>query len=96
MENNKTEENKVVVESKLDDTDVIKTTMTDKKSVQTTLLERIAGDKASARKLYQPALPDELVAGSIPHIPGAEEESVWNAAVQACGTERVHFPYTVE
>lgn len=96
MENNKTDENKVVVESKLDDTDVIKTTTTDKKSVQTTLLERIAGDKASARKLYQPALPDELVAGSIPHIPGAEEESVWNAAVQACGTERVHFSYTVE
>tara|TARA_B100001750_G_scaffold243742_1_gene259600 strand:+ start:1507 stop:2505 length:999 start_codon:yes stop_codon:yes gene_type:complete len=66
------------------------------KTVQATLLERIAGDKANARKLYQPSLPDELIAGSIPHIPGAEEESVWNAAVQACGTERVHFSYTIE
>ena len=67
-----------------------------KKGVQATLMERIAGDMATARRLYKPALPDELVAGSIPLIPGAEEEGVWNAAVQACGTERVHFTYTVE
>jgi hypothetical protein len=25
-----------------------------------------------------------------------EEEAVWNAAAQACGTERVHYTYTVE
>lgn len=66
------------------------------KGVKASLMERIAGDMTSARKLYQPALPTELVAGAIPHIPGAEEEGVWNAAVQACGTERVHFTYTVE
>lgn len=66
------------------------------KGVQASLMERIAGDKGAARKLYKPELPSELVAGSIPHILGAEEESVWNAAVQACGTERVHFTYTVE
>jgi hypothetical protein len=35
------------------------------------------------------------VAGSIPHIVGAEDEGVWNASVQACGTERVHFTYTI-
>ena len=69
---------------------------TDKKTVQASVTERIAGDMSHARRLYQPALPDEMVAGSIPHILGAEEEGVWNAAVQACGTERVHFTYTVE
>jgi hypothetical protein len=43
-----------------------------------------------------PYLPAELIGGSIPHIPGTEEEAVWNAAAQACGTERIHFTYTVE
>ncbi len=66
------------------------------KGVQTTLMERISGDMGMARKLYKPQLPAEIVAGSIPLIAGMEEESVWNAAVQACGTERVHFTYTVE
>ena len=53
-------------------------------------------DMATMRTLYKPALPAEIVAGSVPYIAGAEEESVWNAAVQACGTERVHFVYTVD
>lgn len=66
------------------------------KGVQATLMQRIAGDMDSARRLYKPALPTELIAGSIPHIVGAEEEGVWNAAVQACGTERIHFTYTVQ
>jgi len=44
-----------------------------------------------------PFLPkDELVGGSVPYIPGVEEETVWNAASQACATERVHFCYTIE
>lgn len=42
-----------------------------------------------------PYLPSDLVGGSIPHIPGTEDEAVWNAAAQACATERVHFCYTV-
>lgn len=66
------------------------------KGVQATLLERLAGNMAMARKLYKPELPGELVAGSIPQMSGVEEESVWNAAVQACGTERVHFAFTVK
>ena len=65
------------------------------KGVQASLMEKIAGDMALARKIYSPELPAEIVAGSIPHITGVEEESVWNAAVQACGTERVHFTFTV-
>ncbi len=43
----------------------------------------------------QPYLPADLVGGSIPYIPGKEDEGVWNAASQACGTERVHYCYTV-
>ncbi len=37
-----------------------------------------------------------MIGGNIPHIPGSEEEAVWNAASQACGTEKVHFCYTAE
>lgn len=44
----------------------------------------------------KPFLPSELVGGSIPYIPGTEDEGVWNAAAQACGTERVHYCYTVD
>jgi len=66
------------------------------KTVQQTMTERIAGDMGAARRMYKPALPGEIIAGTIPHIAGMEEESVWNAAVQACGTERVHFTYTIE
>lgn len=66
------------------------------KGVKVSAAERIAGDMNILRKFYQPYLPAELVAGSIPYIAGVEEESVWNAAVQACGTERVHYTYTIE
>lgn len=44
-----------------------------------------------------PYLPkDDLVGGSVPYVPGMEREAVWNAAAQACATERVHFCYTIE
>lgn len=43
-----------------------------------------------------PFLPHELIGGAIPHIPGTEEEAVWNAASQACGTEKVHYVYSIE
>ena len=44
----------------------------------------------------KPYLPVELVGGSVPHVVGSEEEAVWNAASQACATEKVHFCYTIE
>lgn len=45
----------------------------------------------------RPFLPaEDLVGGSIPYIPGLEDEGVWNAAAQSCGTERVHYCYTVD
>ena len=44
----------------------------------------------------KPFLPSELIGGSIPYIAGMEDEGVWNAAAQACGTERVHYCYTID
>ena len=60
------------------------------------IADYVAGEqKAFATKLY-PFRPQELMGGAIPHIPGAEDEAVWNAAAQACATERVHYCYSVE
>lgn len=56
----------------------------------------LAGESAYFKKNLSPYLPHELVGGSIPYIAGTEEEAVWNAASQSCGTEKVHFCYTVE
>jgi hypothetical protein len=44
----------------------------------------------------KPYMPSELIGGSIPYIAGKEDEGVWNAAAQACGTERVHYCYTID
>ena len=52
-------------------------------------------DKERKLKLLTPFLPQDLVGGEIPYIPGNEDESVWNAASQACGTERVHYCYSI-
>lgn len=42
-----------------------------------------------------PYLPSDMIGGSVPYIPGTEDEAVWNAASQACGTERMHYCYTI-
>src|SRR5690606_142515 len=54
----------------------------------------LAGESKRFNSNLTPSLPHELIGGAIPHIPGAEEESVWNAATQACGTEKVHYTYS--
>lgn len=56
----------------------------------------LAGEANDFAKKLLPYLPHELVGGSVPHIAGTEEEAVWNAASQACGTEKVNFCYVVE
>lgn len=58
-------------------------------------------DKLSAEERYyisnlDPFLPGELIGGGIPYVPGMEDEAVWNAASQACATEKVHYVYTIE
>jgi hypothetical protein len=60
------------------------------------IADYVAGEARDFRSNLYPYLPSELIGGSIPHIPGAEEEAVWNAASQACGTERVHYTYTID
>ena len=60
------------------------------------LADHLAGEARHFVEKYAPYLPHELVGGSVPYIAGSEEEAVWNAASQACGTEKVHFCYTVE
>jgi hypothetical protein len=60
------------------------------------LADRLAGEAKDFVRDLKPYLPQEIVGGSIPHIPGTEEEAVWNAVSQACGTEKVHYSYTIE
>lgn len=56
----------------------------------------LAGERAGFVANLSTYLPNDLIGGSIPHITGSEDEAVWNAAAQACGTERVHYAYTVD
>lgn len=56
----------------------------------------LAGEAADFVSNLKPHLPQDLVGGVVPHVPGTEEEAVWNAASQACGTEKVHFTYSID
>jgi hypothetical protein len=56
----------------------------------------LAGEAAGFKSNLSPYLPQEVIGGAVPHIPGAEEEAVWNAASQACGTEKVHYVYSAD
>ncbi len=56
----------------------------------------LSGERKDFVSNLYPYLPQDIVGGAIPHIPGAEEEAVWNAASQACATEKVHFVYSAE
>jgi len=68
-----------------------------KKSFVTDMSDAFTNVFESQSKELTPFLPkDELVGGSVPYVPGIEEEAVWNAASQACGTEKVSYTYTIE
>jgi hypothetical protein len=58
---------------------------------------KIAGATANvaAEIGLSPYLPADIIGGSVPHVLGAEDEAVWNAASQSCGTDRVHYVYSV-
>ncbi len=66
------------------------------KGVKPGIADILAGEAGDFKKNIQPYLPGELIGGSIPHVYGTEDEAVWNAASQACGTERVHYVYSVD
>lgn len=61
-----------------------------------TLADKFSGEQKYFNENLEPFLPGELIGGGIPYIPGMEDESVWNAAAQACSTEKVHYVYSVE
>lgn len=60
------------------------------------MADYMAGEAQGFKSDLSPYLPQELIGGSVPFIAGTEEEAVWNAASQACGTEKVHYVYEVE
>ncbi len=60
------------------------------------MADMMAGETKEFIADLSPYLPQDLIGGSVPHIPGNEDETVWNAASQACGTEKVHYTYSVE
>lgn len=60
------------------------------------LSDYIAGEIAEFTEDYTAYLPIELIAGEVPYIQGLEKETVWNAASQACATEKVHFSYAID
>ncbi len=60
------------------------------------MAEYIAGETREFKIALKPYLPNDLMGGSLPHIPGMEDEAVWNAASQACATEKVHYCYSVD
>lgn len=60
------------------------------------MADYLAGEANVFKSNLEPYLPHELIGGAIPHIPGSEEEAVWNAASQACGTEKVHYVYSAD
>lgn len=55
-----------------------------------------AGTKGFETPALSPHLPSDLVGGSVPFVAGAEEDTVWHAAAQACGTETIHYCYSVD
>lgn len=56
----------------------------------------LAGEVSAFKANLAPYLPHEVIGGAVPHIPGSEDEAVWNAASQACGTEKVHYVYSID
>lgn len=56
---------------------------------------KIAGEADNFVSDLTPYLPIDLVGGSVPYVPGTDNEAVWNATSQACATEKVHYTYTI-
>ncbi len=53
----------------------------------TSLMRALIGPVGDIGDFY---FPSDLIGGVCPRVPGKEEFIVWNAAVEACDTERVH------
>lgn len=77
-------------------TDLSSAPSADKLKAKPDVATKLAGETRYFNPDLKAFLPSELIGGSLPFIPGTEEEAVWNAASQACATEKVHFVYTVD
>lgn len=60
------------------------------------IADYLAGETKNFKSELSAYLPQELIGGNLPHIPGMEDEAVWNAAAQACGTEKISYCYSVD
>ncbi len=60
------------------------------------MADKLAGERRAFVDDLKPYLPSELVGGSVPYVPGTENEAVWNAAAQACASEKVNYVYSIE
>ncbi len=60
------------------------------------ITDYLAGEAGDVPVNLKPYLPHDLIGGAIPHVAGTEDEAVWNAASQACGTEKVQYVFTVQ
>lgn len=60
------------------------------------MVDYMAGEAGAFVGSLTTYLPQEIIGGTLPHIPGTEDEAVWNAASQACGTEKVHYCYSID
>ncbi|MDX2027111.1 MAG: hypothetical protein SFW62_00575 [Alphaproteobacteria bacterium] len=59
-----------------------------KTASSTTMLARTLTGSIGALDEYY--FPSEIIGGTCPRVAGEEEDIVWNAAAEACDTERVH------
>ena len=64
------------------------------RDVNTSVLEAAALSTAdeALRTFY---FPPEMIGGSCPVVKGEEESIAWNAAAEACASERIHFVWRV-
>lgn len=60
------------------------------------MADYLAGETSTFKSNLSPYLPHEIIGGAVPHIPGSEDEMIWNAASQACGTEKIHYVYAAD
>lgn len=66
-----------------------------RRGVRPGVADYLAGEENDLPPELEPYLPGELIGGSVPYVPGTEHEAVWNAAAQACGTEKVHYVLSI-
>jgi len=56
-------------------------------SVSSSLVQELMGSISAMGEYY---FPPELIGGCCPRVAGNEQEIVWNAAAEACDSERIH------